>query len=90
MARKKQTILNVKEFAKVFTNSDDKLAWHLEHAEAHLIEAVKTFELNPRPERHADYVSRLTRAQEMVTVLFREELIRIRGPIKVAARSKKK
>lgn len=63
-----------------------KLTHHLEMAEEHLIEAVKLFEREYKPQRHHDYITRLIRAQEMVTGLFREELIRIRGPIKVTAK----
>lgn len=62
---------------------DQQLAEHLEKAEDHLIAAVKLFSRKAAPERHRDYLPRLVRAQEMVTTLMREELIRIRGPIKV-------
>ena len=55
----------------------------LEKAEEHLIAAVNLFSRKVHPERHRDYLPRLVRAQELVTTLFREELIRIRGPIKV-------
>jgi hypothetical protein len=61
---------------------DDELADHLKHAEEHLIKAVRLFARKVPPERHADYQKRLIRAQESVTTLFREELIRIRGPFK--------
>lgn len=67
------------------TDPDSILTHHLEMAESHLIEAVRLFEKSVKPERRPDYVARLTRAQELVTWLFREELIRIRGPIKVTA-----
>jgi hypothetical protein len=43
-----------------------------------------------KPTRHHDFVARLTRAQETVTSLYREELIRIRGPIKIAAGIKRR
>lgn len=69
---------------------DEKLAFHLKHAEEHLIAAVELFAKEHKPNRHHDYVARLTRAQEMVTWLFREELIRIRGPIKMTATVKRK
>lgn len=62
---------------------DQKLAEHLEKAEEHLIAAVKLFGRKTPPDRHKDYVARLVRSQETVTTLFREELIRIRGPIRV-------
>lgn len=64
---------------------DDELADHLKHAEEHLIKALELFGRKTKPDRAADYLKRLTRAQEIVTTLFREELIRIRGPIKVTA-----
>lgn len=68
---------------KIIT-ADETLAYHLEKAEDHLIEAVRLFELKHKPERHHDFVGRLIRAQEMVTTLLREELVRKRGPMKVA------
>lgn len=71
-------------------NSDRELSDHLKQAEEHLIEAVKLFERKTHPNRTQDYVGRLTRAQEMVTHLFREELIRIRGPIKLTVSAGKK
>ena len=69
---------------QIIFSPDDKLAHHLEQAEIHLIEAVKLFARKHRPDRHPDFVARLTRAQETVTWLYREELIRIRGPIQNA------
>ena len=69
---------------------DQLLADHLEQAEDHLIKAVKLFARKVGPERNKDYLPRLVRAQEMVTVLMREELIRIRGPLKVAVTKGKK
>lgn len=71
-------------------NADQQLADHLNKAEEHLIAAVKLFENSNHPQRTLDYISRLTRAQEMVTHLFREELVRIRGPIKMAVKVAKK
>lgn len=62
---------------------EDELTEHLTKAEEHLIAAVKLFQRKARPERRMDYQRRLVRAQEMVTTLLREELVRIRGPIKV-------
>lgn len=73
------------KIADVVMSADEKLADHLKQAEEHLIAAVKLFELKPHPERTHAYLERLTRAQEMVTTLFREELVRIRGPIKMTA-----
>lgn len=62
---------------------DQKLTEHLESAEHHLIAAVKLFARKTPPDRHKDYVARLTRVQEGVTTLLREELVRRRGPLKV-------
>lgn len=62
---------------------DDELAEHLKLAEKHLISAVLLFKEATKPERTEKYVERLVKAQELVTGLFREELIRIRGPIKM-------
>lgn len=66
---------------------DDRLAEHLTQAEHHLIEAVKLFSEPRKPDRRVEYYRRLERAQETITGLYREELVRIRGPIK--KRSKK-
>lgn len=63
---------------------DERLADHLKQAEFHLIEALKLFEKKTKPSRNAGFLSRLTRAQEIITTLYREELIRIRGPRKAA------
>lgn len=59
---------------------DAELADHLKHAENHLIEAVKLFEQPKKPKRGDRYLQRLTTAQETVTSLYGEELVRIRGP----------
>lgn len=64
-------------------NKDKELADHLKAAEEHLIAAVKLFSEKKPPKRTLAYMTRLDRAQEMVTSLMREELVRIRGPIKV-------
>jgi hypothetical protein len=71
-------------------NSDDELADHLKKAEHHLIEAVKLFSEKNPPNRVSAYINRLGRAQELVTGLYREELIRIRGPIKLTVSAKKR
>lgn len=71
-------------------SEDKQLAGHLKNAEEHLIEAVKLFDLKNHPKRTREYMTRLTRAQEMVTALFREELIRIRGPIKITVSAGKR
>jgi hypothetical protein len=73
----------VEVVAQAVQSVDDKLAGHLKIAEEHLIEAAKLFELKKHPNRTNDYVARLFRVQEMVTHLYREELVRIRGPIKM-------
>lgn len=78
MAKKTRATKKALKIASI----DDLLAMHLEKAEEHLIAAVKLFEKKTKPERHASYIAKLIRAQEMVTTLYREELIRIRGPIK--------
>lgn len=59
---------------------DDELAEHLQDAEHHLIAAVELFSRDVRPERRAGYQGRLIQAQEAITTLYREELVRIRGP----------
>lgn len=61
---------------------DDVLVEHLKQAEHHLIEAVKLFSENPSLERRVGYLVRLVRAQEIVTGLHREELVRIRGSLR--------
>jgi hypothetical protein len=73
-------------------NKDQELTDHLKKAEEHLIEAVKLFSDKKPPKRTLAYMTRLERAQETVTGLLREELVRIRGPIKmtVSARKRKK
>lgn len=80
----------IEHVVKAAVSSDQKLADHLRIAEENLIAAVKLFEAKQHPQRTLDYLSRLTRAQEMVTHLFREELIRIRGPIKMTVKVAKK
>lgn len=68
--------------APVPVSVDDALSEHMKQAEHHLIEAVNLFSGPRKPERRVEYLSRLNRAQEAVTGLYREELVRIRGPIK--------
>lgn len=67
---------------KTRLSADDELAEHLKQAEHHLIEAVKLFSGPRRPVRGGGYYSRLEKAQEAITWLYREELVRIRGPLK--------
>jgi hypothetical protein len=80
----------IEHVAKAAVSKDQELADHLKQAEHHLIAAVKLFEKRTHPQRTHDYVARLTRAQEMTTHLFREELVRIRGPIKMTVKRRKK
>lgn len=61
---------------------DDELAEHLKQAEHHLIEAINLFSRPRRPIREVRYLKRLTGAQETITALYREELVRIRGPLR--------
>lgn len=61
-------------------NVDEELAGHLREAEAHLIAAVELFSGDPKPKRRVGYQGRLEQAQEAITTLYREELVRIRGP----------
>lgn len=70
--------------AEVIASNEDQLTHHLKAAEEHLIEAVKIFERKHPPKRTLAYIERLIRSQEMVTLLYREELIRIRGPLKMS------
>jgi len=61
---------------------DDRLAEHLEQAEHHLIGAVKLFSEEKKLSRRVGYFSRLVRAQETITGLYGEELVRMRGPMR--------
>lgn len=65
---------------------DDQLAGHLLRAEESLIAALELFSKGKGPDRVPDYLKRLTRAQELVTTLMREELVRKRGPIRLKRR----
>lgn len=82
----------IEHVVKATVSKDQELADHLKKAEEHLIAAVKLFSEKKPPKRTLHYMSKLDRAQELVTGLFREELIRIRGPVKltVAAGKRKK
>lgn len=62
---------------------DQRLAHHLEQAEDHLISAVEMFGETDKPVRNELFVRRLTKTQETVTALYREELVRRRGPFRV-------
>lgn len=59
---------------------DDQLTEHLKQAETHLIEAVTLFNERRQLTRRRGYYTRLVNAQESVTTLYREELVRERGP----------
>lgn len=61
---------------------DDRLSNHLRVAEEHLIAAVNLFAKNQKLDRRVGYLTHLVRAQELITCLYREELVRIRGPHK--------
>lgn len=66
---------------KATKNADVDLATHLKEAEKHLIAAVKLFSGQKKVSRRPGYTQRLISAQETITGLYREELVRIRGPI---------
>jgi hypothetical protein len=61
---------------------DQWLAHHLEQAENHLISAVELFAKMNKPNRSELYLKRLIKTQETITALYREELVRIRGPFR--------
>lgn len=81
----------VKKVAKtkptVTQNVEDQLTEHLKQAEHHLIAALELFSRKSKPVRRVEYYKRLLTAQETITGLYREELVRIRGPL--ARRGKK-
>lgn len=85
MARQKITPIK----AALLGTSDEKLCYHLEQAEDHLIQGILLFEEKDRPDRDSGYRRRLTRAQETVTGLYGEELVRKRGLVR-DTRSKKR
>ena len=80
----------VEHVVKAAVSSDQQLADHLQKAEEHLIEAVRLFEEKKPPKPTLDYMAKLLRVQEAVTSLYREELVRIRGPIKMTVSVGKK
>lgn len=67
---------------KTESSVDDQLTAYLNTAEEALIGAVNLFADNPKLERRVGYLTRLVRAQELVTHLHREELVRKRGPLR--------
>ena len=68
--------------AAAIKSVDEQLTEYLLRAEESLIAAVELFSNGKGPVRPSESLKRLTRAQEMVTTLLREELVRRRGPIK--------
>jgi hypothetical protein len=72
----------VADFA--YKSVDDQLTEHLRHAEHHLVAAALLFLEEKHPDRRPDYVEKLNLMQQGVTSLMRQELIRMRGPIKAA------
>lgn len=64
------------------TPLDDQLTEHLKQAEHHMIAAVKLFLENKKLSRRLGYFSRLVQAQESITSLHTEELVRVRGPMR--------
>jgi hypothetical protein len=68
---------------------DEELAENLKHAEEHLIAAVELFSRDVKPERREGYQARLIQAQETITTLYREELVRIRGPQRPGRKKKR-
>lgn len=64
---------------KKSVSMDDQLVEHLKQAEENLIGAVNLFAENKTLNRRVGYLSRLVRAQELITGLYREELVRLRG-----------
>lgn len=68
--------------AKKPLSVDQQLSGHLKRAEEELIAAVKLFAERKNLSRRVGYLTRLVRAQELVTGLFREELVRERGPMR--------
>lgn len=64
---------------KKIISTDEQLSEHLKQAEEHLIGAVKLFSEKRSLSRRVGYFPRLVRAQELVTGLYREELVRLRG-----------
>jgi len=58
---------------------DNQLAYHIDQAEDHLIASVELFGEHRTLKRPTGYFSKLVRAQELVTGLNREELVRVRG-----------
>ncbi len=65
---------------------DEQLTEYLKIAEDALVSAIELFSGQSGPQRRVGYYSRLIRAQEAITGLYREELVRIRGPLKIKKR----
>jgi|1186.fasta_scaffold222610_1 hypothetical protein len=64
---------------KIKVSVDDELTERLTVAEDALIGAVKLFSDHPTLSRRSGYYTRLIRAQELITGLRGEELVRQRG-----------
>lgn len=82
------TVVNkaAKAKPKAPPNLDDQLTEHLKQAEHHLIAALELFSGKSKALRRVEYYKRLLGAQETITALYREELVRIRGPLKKRGR----
>jgi len=68
--------------ARVKLSVDDRLSEHLKKAEEELISAVTLFTEKKQLSRRTGYFTRLVNAQETITSLYREELVRQRGPMR--------
>jgi hypothetical protein len=75
-----------KERSRVAKGVDGELMEYLRIAEEALISALQLFGDHPKLERRIGYLTRLVRAQELVTGVYAEELVRARGPHKVKRR----
>lgn len=64
---------------KLKLSVDDQLTEHLKKSEEELIAAVNLFTKHKTLNRRVGYFTRLVRAQELITGLHREELVRLRG-----------
>lgn len=69
-------------------SADDRLTNHLMQAEYHLLAAAGVLSGQSRAFRRVGYQSRLLGAQEAITGLYREELVRERGPMRPGRRNR--
>jgi hypothetical protein len=81
LVSEKEEIVAKKAGAKL--SIDDQLGELLQTAETALIGAVNLFAEQKELSRRVGYLTRLVRAQELITGLYREELVRQRGPLRV-------